>query len=103
MPRVTVRHQPSETGLARVCQSPRGYDVRVDKRDVGSVRPLTERGVPFSRRYVGWYWCARFGDALRNTCDETPHGTKELARDACIAWVKEQIAAAKAGEKVKGA
>ena len=40
--RITFKRQANETGLARVCQSPRGYELRVDKKQLATVYPLVD-------------------------------------------------------------
>jgi len=45
------RKQPSETGLARVCQSPRGYELREDGEAIAHVVPVHMRFI-----ITGWYW-----------------------------------------------
>lgn len=85
--RVTVRKQESEQGLARVCQSPRGYVVSVDGKRAGSVSWARERWGRSDGGY--WYWYASIGGASYNSSSDTPRAaTKEEARDACVAWVK---------------
>lgn len=85
--RVTVRKESSERGLARVCQSPRGFVISVDGKRVGMVGWASDG---LGRHGTGyWYWWARIGETLRNTANEKVRiATKEEARDACVAWVK---------------
>ena len=86
--RLTWSRQPNETGLARVCQSKRGKDLKLlgcriaYVRTFGRYHPLYERGL--------WYWVASSKDdiPLRNTCGE-PSATLEDAQRACEAYVRE--------------
>lgn len=51
------RKQKSETGLARICQSPRGYELfesGMSQTPVMHVSPRTDRQSRFT--VVGWYW-----------------------------------------------
>lgn len=90
--RLTWRKQPSETGLARVCQDERGYDLRYDGREVGYVRP---EYVGWARNKVGYYWTAPADDELgilhRNTCN-TPVEDIDTAKADCLAYVRECMA-----------
>lgn len=79
-PRVTCRTERNETGLARVCQSPRGYDICIDGKPV--VRVACVR-----RSTDGWY----FYGMGHNTYSDKHWTTKEEARDAAIAFVKAEI------------
>ena len=44
--RITFKLKARETGLARVCAGPRGYEAKVDGKNVGT---------------VGWHWIAGYG------------------------------------------
>lgn len=89
--RVTARNQPSEGGLARVCQSPRGYIIKLDGKDVGRVgssRNLFAK-TPAERGCLSWHWYAHVGGESRNSAaNDCNYPTKEEARDACIEWIK---------------
>lgn len=91
--RLTWKRQANETGLARVCQSPRGFDLRAGGRYIGGVRP---HRVDRFGRYAGWYWYA-VDDTLRigrmNTND-SPVLTIEEAKSECIAYVRACLAKA---------
>jgi hypothetical protein len=97
--RVTCRQEPSETGLARVCQSPRGFIISVDGKRVGHVAYARGLGRGATNDY--WYWYAGaqvLGIPGRNSAAERlTYETRELARDACIAHVKASLTAAKKG------
>lgn len=82
--RVTAKVEPSERGLARICQGPRGYIVSLDGKVVGHVSVSLH--CP-TRREEGWYFYASVGQARINSCEKLLP-TKEEARAACIAWVK---------------
>lgn len=89
--RVTVKNEPSERGLAGVCQGPRGYIISADGEKVGRVScTYIDR---LSRKGMYWYYYAS-GEGIphANTCNDVPRlKTKEEARDACVAYVKENL------------
>lgn len=85
--RVTARREPRESGLAGVVQGPRGYIIKADGKDVGRASMRYEG---WGRKELGWYFHARLGDVSINTCNDRLFETAEAARDAAIAWVKEQ-------------
>lgn len=64
--RLSWRREPRETGLAGVCQGPRGAILKVDGKDVGRVYS-TSVG---SRLEDGWFLAVRSENCipLRNTC-----------------------------------
>lgn len=71
------RKQPSEIGLARICQSTRGLELRENGKILVHVAPL---------RDGRWYWCG-FG---QNTCG-SPVKTKEEAKAEVIKFMKDNI------------
>ena len=79
--RLTWRRQPSETGLRRIAQSPRGYDLWLEGRRVASVRLSAG----------GYYWSAPtdepLGIVLRNTASEEKYATIDDAKAACRAYI----------------
>ena len=89
-PRLRWRKQPNETGLARIVQGPRGYDLWYGDRDLGSAHPLTHW--PDRYTIVGYYWSVGsdkdLGIAHRNTAS-APVATMEEAKAACLAYIKE--------------
>lgn len=88
--RVTVKRQESERGLARVCQGPRGWDVRVNGHTVIRVRPSYRN---FSRVVDGWYFYGASDDLgilHINTCGELGV-PEESAKVRALAYVKEQL------------
>lgn len=89
--RMTWRKQPSETGLARVCQGPRGAVLKVDGEDVGRVYA---RRVGGPGQYSGWYWVARsdrLAVPLMNTSDSLVASLDE-AKAACADYVRKALA-----------
>lgn len=87
--RITVRREKSERGLAAVTQGPHGFDVRIKGERVGCVQWARVYGKPCGVGY--WYWYAgsdRYGVPRKNTCNE-PSATPAIARDACLAYVRE--------------
>lgn len=92
-PRLTWRKQPNEKGLAAVCQTPRGYELRHAGVRLGSVSPSTEMG----RRYdiKGWYGCGawdEWGVPRINTC-HTLSETMEEAKRVLMAHFRKYIEA----------
>ena len=96
--RLTWRKEPSEKGLARIGQGPRGADLRVGTSAVAHVRA--------ARRDLGgsyyWYWygsATELGIPHRNTASErrdwpnTDEGF-EAAKADCQAYVERCLAAA---------
>ena len=68
--------QPNETGLRRVAQWPRGWELR----EHGEVQMHV---APLDRRCSAWYW---YGHG-KNTCD-TPATTAEEAKAQAAAHYK---------------
>lgn len=90
--RLTWRREPHETGLASVCESPRGWILKLDGEDVGHVS-MCRVGW---QEYRGWYWYARSDDDRirpRNTSGE-PVSTDVEAKASCRAYVVECLAKA---------
>lgn len=91
-PRLTWRKEPNETGLARVCQGPRGFELRHAGVRVGSVAPSTGMG---NARYTinGWYCYGSWidwGVPSINTC-QTLVKTPEEAKEILMAHFREHI------------
>ncbi len=87
--------EPNETGLARVCQGPRGAILKVDGEEIGRAS--------FSRVYDGWYWNAYSG-IQRTIQRRYGHGisTLEAAKDECEAYVRSELGLpAKAKKKAR--
>ena len=97
--RITCRKEENETGLARVCQSPRGFVISVDGKKVARVGSYRGLGA----KPDGWHWYGgddSLGIPRRNSSAEgLTYETKEACRDACIAYLKTSIDAAKKGAK----
>ena len=74
------RKEPSETGLARVGQRPRGFELRENGEVLLHVSPLSGK-----TRWdiVGWYW---YGLGM-NTCHE-PVATPEEAKAQAVKHLK---------------
>lgn len=91
-PSLRWRRPKAPTGLARVGW--RGGDNR-ELTYSGEVlaRVYAHRG-QFNRGALqGWYWVARIGDDLVNTCNALV-ATREECQEACITWVRAKLAAA---------
>lgn len=84
--RITFRKHANKTGLARVCQGPRGYDAKINGVVVASIYPLS---VGF-HEYRGWYWACAKNESLgiehRNTY-ATPTNTADEAKAQCKAYL----------------
>jgi hypothetical protein len=82
--------EPNEQGLASVCQSPRGAELRIGSDVLAHVYAHREG---WSRNYEGWYWVAQsdvYQVPLKNTCS-APVSTLEDAKAAAKAYVKEHL------------
>lgn len=77
-PRLRWRREPSEKGLARICQGPRGYDLIHGDEIVIRARPLGRSG---SQWY--WYGCGQ------NT-HYKPVATEEAVKAEAMAFFKSQ-------------
>jgi hypothetical protein len=51
--RLTWSKEPNESGLAKVCQLPRGAILKLNGKQIATVHAYTEG---FSRELRGWYW-----------------------------------------------
>lgn len=86
--RLTWSKEPSEKGLAAVCQGERGRILKVNGSEVGYAGAVYQG---WSRVVAGYYWYAsdgKLGIAHRNTAD-SPVATLEDAQKACEAYVRE--------------
>ena len=100
--RITCRKEPNESGLARVCQLPRGFiisigGVRVAR--VGGARSLA-RGASA----VTWHWYGHRDPDVprRNSAAEgIQFATREDARDNCVAYLRECLASARAAKEAR--
>ena len=79
--------QPSEKGLARVCQGPRGWELR----EHGKVQMCV---APIDRSCSAWYW---YGHG-ENTAD-APAPTAEVAKQQAAAHYRSACAARLIGPK----
>ncbi len=82
--KLTWSKQPSEQGLARVCQGPRGAILKLDGERVGYV---------YATRPSGWYWVAindTLGVTLFNSCASGRALTADLdtAKAECEDYVR---------------
>ena len=86
--RLTWSRQPSETGLARVCQGERGRILKINGSKVGYAGAAYKE---WSHIVAGYYWYAgddKLGIERRNTAHE-PVSTLEEAQAQCEAHVRE--------------
>jgi hypothetical protein len=82
-PRFTWSRQPSERGLAGVCQGPRGFILKRGGKEVGRVSPLT--GGPINRDITGWYW---YGSGHNSLWSGDKYTNPDDAKAACLAYVR---------------
>jgi hypothetical protein len=93
--RITCRQEKNETGLARVGQGPRGFEISIDGNVVGRIGFARALG---PRHAKPWHWYG--GDPLlgiprRNSSAEgVMFSTREEARDAFVGYVKASLALA---------
>jgi hypothetical protein len=80
--RVRVVRQKNETGLSRVFQSPRGYELYVDDKRVGTVQGDRHEGT--------WFFYASVGPYSINTHDDR-RSTKEECKKQAIAWLNQAL------------
>lgn len=90
-PPLRWRKQPSERGLARIGQLPRGVDLRRGGECLACVRPTSQSG-------EAWFWRARIGDESTNTACR-PQPTIEEAQAEAEAWVREREAEGEYGQE----
>jgi hypothetical protein len=84
-PRLMWRRQPNETGLAAVCQSPRGKELRNQGKTLGLARSHGGR----LRDRPGYYWHGgweEYGVPRRNTASRTP--SFPTLEEACADMMK---------------
>ena len=80
------RRQPNERGLARVCQSPRGYELHENGKQLAYVSPVT-RGL--TREVTGWYFVC-LGPAHHNSLwENVAYPTADEAKGAALAHIKQ--------------
>lgn len=95
--RVTFKLKPRETGLRAIGAGPRGYDIKLDGKEVGSIYPIG--GAAFNGPHRGWYYVvAADGFTYRNTCGEINVPIEDI-KVAAKKYVLEQ-ARARAGLSV---
>lgn len=90
--RVTLKLRERETGLRSIGAGPRGWDIRVDGKHVGSVSAL---GGGMHGPVRGWYFAAnepKLGIPYRNTCGEIGVPVEDVKK-AAVAYVKQCLAA----------
>lgn len=78
--------EPNETGLRRVCQGPRGWDLYAGKEKIAYVSPRY-RG--FGREIVGWWFVARSDEMGVPLCNfaSTPEASPRNARARAVIYV----------------
>ena len=96
--RLTWKRQPHETGLRRVCQGERGYNLRLDSETVASVR--LDRSIMGEGRGYFWSCPARDLWPWHNTAAEGVFfATADEAKADCKAWIVAAIERAKGGAR----
>lgn len=89
-PRLTWSRQPNETGLAGVCQSPRGAILKADGKPVARVSP--DMGGRFYRDILGWYFYGMGRNSFNDPDRAGFFPTMDEAKAACKVWILAQIA-----------
>lgn len=92
--RITFSQQPSETGLARVAQTPRGYICKINGAEIGRISAHYNRIGNYANYAFMWYTFenAELRIPYRNTSAEgITFATREEARDHMKAWLKEIV------------
>lgn len=92
---LTWSKQPSETGLARICQSPRGRILKCNGEKVATVSPVR---VGWEREWKGWdFWAGHVGFGIEwlNSHCEGPgrfvHNDIDVVCEKCKEYVVEQL------------
>lgn len=85
--RITWSKEPHSTGLARIGEGPRGYYIKIDGENVGSVNPVCKDYV-----VIKWYWAVgsyeQFNMKHRNGVAEKIYfQTADEAKKACRAYI----------------
>lgn len=80
--RITWKKQPSEQGLARVCQDERGKVISVNGQEVGGAFPLYKG---LGKEKIGYYWCARKEEIGITGNNSTIHGKPFETIDEAVA------------------
>lgn len=77
------RNTPNETGLARMVQGERGYELRVGQTVIIKVDAAYGMG---SRTPLGWHW---YGMGQNTAQQNKMFSSKDQARDDADSWVKD--------------
>lgn len=88
-PRLTWSRQPDETGLARVCQPPRGAILKANGKEVAYVSPVL--GWP-NRHILGWYFVGMGQNSYNDPDGTGVFPTMNEAKAACKAYIVGQLA-----------
>lgn len=76
------------TGLASICSGPRGSKLHDGETVYATIQAIrADGGYGLT---TGWFWWARIGDELMNTCDH-PVKTEKEAKEQAMKWVKEKL------------
>lgn len=83
------RREPNETGLSRVVQSPRGFQLWDGGVKLASVNPKLA-GFAAHRDIVGWYFVATppSGRTHNSLWSDPPYQTADDAKAAALAYLK---------------
>ena len=86
--RVTFKLDAYETGLRAIGAGPRGYTIRLDGKDVGSIGPIG--GAAFNGPLRGWYYVVHSLGPYINTCGEPAEldDVKKAAKAHVLAQAK---------------
>jgi uncharacterized protein YfiM (DUF2279 family) len=89
MAKITFRKQKNEIGLARVCQSPRGYAIFIDGKEIGQVtgiRNWNSRALSFM---ISWQADLPTREWYNSASENQTFETKELAKEFAKNKLKE--------------
>lgn len=91
MKKIITRKQKNETGLAKACQAPRGYEFFYSGEWIGYVSPQQKEA--FSREYIGWKFTVFDAPAIgliRGTSKKMFISAEE-ARDAALEYMNKKM------------
>lgn len=93
--RITFKKEERQRGLAGVCAGPRGWEIRIDGKDVGSISYISRshRNNPFTRPCSSdpLYVCIGVSSGCPhiNTCYDQLFDTLEEAKAFAKKYIKE--------------
>lgn len=79
--RITFKQHTRETGLRAVCAGPRGWDIKVNGKRVGSVS-WVNAGIGSVKRPMGWFFVVSDPFPYINTCDAPLEDSEQVKANA---------------------